>query len=141
MEFFQWDDRYLIDIRALDSHHKQLVMLLNKSYRESLDESTSGDSDLALLELLDYAAFHLKYEAQMIVTSDRSISEKRLKDISTFRSKMLKIQNYYFKPDRSNSSKMLAFMNRWVANHISEAKTFYSDYLTGPGSVGEGDGI
>jgi hemerythrin len=129
MQVFQWNDNYLIGISKLDSHHKQLVKLLNKSYGELLNESATGDSDLALIEFLDYAAFHLKYETQMIVTSGHAISEKHLKDINGFRRKVLKIQNYYFKPDRSNSSKILAFMNRWVTNHVTEAKTFFTDYL------------
>jgi hemerythrin len=129
MQVFQWSDNYLIGIKVLDSHHKQLVYLLNKSYGEALSETPTGSSDVTLVELMDYAAFHLKYEAQMIVSSGRPISGDHVKDINSFRRKMLKIQNYYFKPDRNSSSKVLHFMNRWVTNHLTEAKTFYADGL------------
>ena len=125
MKPFEWDDDYLIDISGLDSHHKQLVNLLNKAYCESLNESTVGDLDLTLVELLDYAAFHLEYEALMIVTSAHSISEKHLNDKNRYQSKILRIQNYYFHPDRNSAPKILTFMNRWITNHITEAKTFF----------------
>ena len=129
MQIFEWNDDYLIDITGLDSHHRQLVNLLNKSYRDYLSGASSEESDMALVELLDYAAFHLKYEAKMIVISDHAISERYLQDINSFRRKILKIQNYYFKPNMDNSQKILSFMNRWITNHITGAKSFFSDYL------------
>lgn len=131
MQIFQWTDDYLIDINRLDTHHRQLVHLLNKLHDDYSSGASDEESGLTLVELLDYAAFHLNYEAKMIVVSDRAISEKYVKDINLFRGKMLKIQNYYFKSDRDNSRKMLSFMNRWIANHITGAKAFFSNFAAG----------
>jgi len=128
---FEWQEDYLIDIDRLDTQHRQLVSLLNKSYHDFLIGTSTEESDVVLVELLDYAAYHLNYEANMIVVSDRAISEKYLKDINLFRRKILKIQNYYFKSNRDNSRKMLSFMNRWITNHITEAKSFFADFVAG----------
>jgi len=135
---FEWHDDYLIDIDRLDTHHRQLAHLLNKSYHDYSGGAPAEERDVTLVELLDFAAYHLNYEAKMIVLSEHALSEKYVKDINLFRRKVLKIQNYYLQ--RANSQKMLSFMNRWITNHITGAKAFFVDFVAGESPLGSGHG-
>jgi hemerythrin len=122
MELLEWTDEYLTGIRELDSQHKQLIFLLNKAH-QYLTSDSGGDAELTLVELMDYATFHLKYEVKWLSKSGLTASEKHQRVIEHLRKKVLKIQNYYFRSDKASSQKILSFMNRWIANHIADAKT------------------
>jgi len=122
MEIVEWTDEYLTGTRELDSQHKQLIYLLNKAYRELSSDSETGDADLILVELMDYATFHLKYEVKCLDKAGLTASDKHQKVIEHIRKKVLKIQNYYFRSDKASSQKILSFMNRWIINHLADAK-------------------
>jgi len=122
MEIVEWTDEYLTGTRELDSQHKQLIHLLNKAYRDLSADSGTGDVDLILVELMDYATFHLKYEVKWLDKAGLTASDKHQKVIEHLRKKVLKIQNYYFKSDKASSQKILSFMNRWIINHLADAK-------------------
>jgi hemerythrin len=122
MEIVEWTDEYLTGTRELDSQHKQLIHLLNKAYHHLSADSGTGDADLILVELMDYATFHLKYEVKWLDKAGLTASDKHQKVIEHIRKKVLKIQNYYFRSDKASSQKILSFMNRWIINHLADAK-------------------
>jgi hemerythrin len=122
MEILEWTDEYLTGTRELDAQHKQLIYLLNKAYRDLSADSGTGDADLVLVELMDYATFHLKYEVKWLDKAGLTASDKHQRVIENLRKKVLKIQNYYFRTDKASSQKILSFMNRWILNHLADAK-------------------
>jgi hemerythrin len=122
MEILEWTDEYLTGTRELDSQHKQLIYLLNKAHRDLSADSGTGDADLILVELMDYATFHLKYEVKWLDKAGLTASDKHQRVIEHLRKKVLKIQNYYFRSDKASSQKILSFMNRWILNHLADAK-------------------
>jgi hemerythrin len=122
MQIVEWTDEYLTGSRELDAQHKQLIYLLNKAYRNLSADSATGDTDLILVELMDYATFHLKYEVRWLDKAGLTDSDKHQKVLDHLRKKVLKIQNYYFRSDKASSQKILSFMNRWITNHLADAK-------------------
>jgi hemerythrin len=122
MEILEWTDEYLTGTRELDSQHKQLIYLLNKAYQHLNVDAETTDADLILVELMDYATFHLKYEVKWLDKAGFSASDKHQRIIEHLRDKVLKIQNYYFRSDKASSQKILSFMNRWILNHLADAK-------------------
>jgi len=123
MEILEWTDEYLTGTRELDAQHKQLIYLLNRAYHDLSADSGTGDADLVLVELMDYATFHLKYEVKWLDKAGLTASDKHQRVIENLRKKVLKIQNYYFRTDKASSQKILSFMNRWILNHLADAKT------------------
>jgi hemerythrin len=126
MTALEWDYQYSIGVRELDNQHKQLISLLNQSYNELIAGSSTGDRDLMLVELMDYAAFHLKYEAKWLEKSEHIFLRKHQKSTENLRNKVIRIQNYYFRSGKLDSDRILSFMKRWIANHITEAKVSFS---------------
>ena len=131
MAALEWNYEYSIGVRELDNQHKQLIHLLNQSHYGKIADASIADHDITLIELMDYAAFHLKYEAQWLVKNGHAALCEGHKGNENLRKKVIRIQNYYFKAGKLDSERILSFMKRWIVNHIAEAKVSFYDLASG----------
>jgi hemerythrin len=137
MKVLEWDDCYSIGVRELDFQHRQMVSLLNTSHDQFTSNATAEDQELTLVELVDYATYHINFERRWLKVSPTLDYIQRQYSADQLLHKVIKIHNYHYKRDKNCSLKILTFMSRWITKHIHNAKTSFADDTYAPLSTNE----
>jgi len=127
MEVIEWDDSYSTGIRELDFQHRQMISLLNTAHDHLISDTPAEDLELTLVELVDYATYHINCEIRWLkVSPSIDFIQSQYSD-DNLSHKIIKIHNYYYKRYGNCSIKVLTFMNRWTKQHIHNAKASVAD--------------
>ncbi|GFO67372.1 bacteriohemerythrin [Geomonas limicola] len=118
MQHVEWKEEYLLAMSQLDNQHRRLVELLQEAYRLNEEDAAAPESNLSLLELIDFAAFHLGYEASWLDRNGYEVPAAQRRGAEHLKRQILRIQNHYFKGGQDRTEKILSFMTRWLANHL-----------------------
>jgi len=118
MEQVEWKEEYLLAMSQLDNQHRRLVELLQEAFRLQEEDAGAPESNLSLLELIDYAVFHLEYEASWLERNGYEAPAAQRRGAEQLKGKILRIQNHYFKLGQDHAMKILSFMTRWLAHHL-----------------------
>jgi hemerythrin len=137
MKVLEWDDSYSIGVRELDFQHRQMVSLLNTAHDQLTSDTPAEDLELTLVELVDYATYHMNCERRWLKVSPAIDYIQSQYSDDQLRHKVIKIHNYYYKRGQNCSLKILTFMNRWITKHIKKAIPSLADNTRIPLSSGE----
>lgn len=118
MQQVQWKEEYLLAMSQLDNQHRRLVELLQEAYLLHEEDAAAPETNLSLLELVDFAAFHLEYEASWLERHGYQVPAPQRRGADHLKRRILRIQNHYFKHGEDHSPKILSFMTRWLAKHL-----------------------
>ena len=64
--FIEWNDEYSTRIDEIDSHHRKLIELLNRSYLLIMQEAERNELSQLLDDLIDYAKYHFAAEENIM---------------------------------------------------------------------------
>jgi hemerythrin-like metal-binding protein len=126
-----WNSDLAIAAVKINHQHQQLVALLNKSLADFSANPESEECTLDIAELMEYASFHLKEELLWLEQFQGFSNDHRQKEIERLRSRLVRVQNHYFKGGKLDAERILAFMQRWIAHRETEVDTLSTALIYG----------
>ena len=139
MAFMTWsDEKYSVNIKHLDGHHKRLFDLTNTLH----DAMSRGEGRNVLSkifsELVDYTVYHFRAEEELFqkyaypdYLRHKKLHEALTKQVLEFKSR--------FDTDKSSGSLLaietLSFLRNWLINHIQKEDKKYGPFLNAKGVI------
>ena len=119
MGLISWGDEYSVNVKAIDSQHKNLIDIINKLHF-SLQK---GESKLVLgeifLDLKEYADKHFKYEEHLLEKYDISSKESHAKEHNELLDKVYELNNDFVEQNNYLIGvEVIMFLKNWLINHI-----------------------
>ncbi|SFD00287.1 bacteriohemerythrin [Clostridium uliginosum] len=117
-----WSDRYSIDVELIDTQHKKLFEILDRSYDLLLNKFQLDKYDKIieiLTELKDYTVYHFKCEEeyQLSIGYTKFLSHKIIHD--GFIKRLEEVNLSEIDQDQDEYLKeLLDFVQKWIVEHI-----------------------
>ncbi|MBI9101541.1 MAG: bacteriohemerythrin [Spirochaetales bacterium] len=130
-QFVEWTPALSVKIEAFDSHHQELIRLINKLYQSM--ESGEGDDLLqkVLQELIEYTDYHFAAEEAVFKKYDYPDTAEHIQMHQSLLSKARSLNKDLSTGKSVLSNEVLDFLQDWVMNHILQADSRYSNFLEG----------
>lgn len=127
-EKIPWDEKYRIGIRAIDSQHKKLFMIVNKLY-DLEDESAAKDEIRSILyDFRDYMQTHFDEEEEFM----RSINYDKLEEHKKLHQNLIEILASIIKTPANLGiikSKMRVISKRALITHVLKEDIKIKDFI------------
>jgi hemerythrin-like metal-binding protein len=130
MPFFEWSDRYLVNIPEIDTDHRNLFALANRIH-EHIEKGAGQTAILrALGHLVDYVEGHFHREERLMERAaypDLAAHKKTHRMLEQIVHSMYRI--YRHEPDAVDPDKLLEFMRDWLQSHILKSDLQYGPWI------------
>jgi hemerythrin len=117
MNFINWDKSLSVKVKEIDTQHKELIKLINKTHK--LAKKTQNDSELTPLvdEMIEFARIHFSTEERYFDKYHYPDAEKHKKEHLKLLLKVLKFKD---KLDAKQPilEDFLQFLKDWLEDHL-----------------------
>jgi len=127
MSAFEWDDSFLVGVRQVDQHNKNLLKLFGELYRGLIEQSDTQRSKLQFEELSDYIVYHFACEEIWMGRTEYTLTIEHREGHKQIKQMLVNIYKTYQHGDISVAEMLLALMNSVVA-HIKQSDTTYGHF-------------
>jgi len=129
--FLEWNDIYSVNIKEIDSQHKNLFSLINKVQFSDKDKpNTKEEINKILDEMNDYAIYHFDTEEKYFKQFNYPKEEEHNGRHREYRDLVKKItEELNTKSIEENISEISNFLKKWWLGHIQNEDMQYSDFL------------
>ncbi len=127
----QWNDSWRIGNSSIDYDHQMLVNITNQLWDLKQNPRTkNADIGRILAQLVDYVKRHFEREEAIFTKSD--YPEKR-EHIAMHRELTKVVEDiaivFSREPDLLNFDEIMAFLKRWLLDHIAKHDMGYREYI------------
>jgi len=134
MPFIHWTESLSVGIVSIDEQHKQLVAIIN-----DLDESmrnNEADSKMAEIfkRLINYTKEHFAYEENLFDSYGYQGSPAHKAQHEALIDTINSLQQKLNHGDARISVEMMAFLKRWLTDHILKTDMEYAEFLVEKGA-------
>ena len=137
MDFWQWDDKYLTNVRVMDEDHQKLVTLFNRLYHRVLEcEDMHAENALtreALLELMAYGRSHFEREEDLMRQYEYPDYQEHREAHDGFRARIAELSGQYERGEVALSFPLFVFLKEWIEEHVLRLDQRYGAFLNGKG--------
>ena len=118
MERIDWRNEFSVGVEEIDAQHKKLIGLIN-DLAEARDAGKAPDriSDI-LSRLVNYVANHFGTEEGYMVRFNYAELGPHRQEHRTFIRKIQEFRKGYLEDRETLSEELIAFLTRWLENHI-----------------------
>jgi len=131
MPLITWNDNYSVYNEALDSHHKELVSILNRLYEECLDVDSQNCVGPKLDELLAYADYHFKAEVEYMRRIEYFEVDAHIEMHNGFAYKIEEMKRIPCADQLELTRELIVFIGKWLLQHVLEEDKKYALYAAG----------
>lgn len=129
MEFFKWDDKYLVGFQEVDNQHKIIFDILNQAYEAFMKNEHEQKLDEIINKLFDYTDYHFSTEEKYFKQHpDDSIGLHR-EQHKLFIDKINSFKEQYYRDKRGVYYLIIKFIKDWFVNHINATDRDYFNKL------------
>ena len=130
MPLFEWDDKYSVKNRTMDSHHQKIFDILNTIH----DATKEGRGELiieaTLNELYSYTRYHFDEEEKLMVQANYPQLEAQRQAHTAFMNRIAEFQDEVAKGNALFVvSNVAVTVKDWLKSHILTMDMQYEDYL------------
>ena len=131
---FAWSEKFSVEVKTLDEHHKKLFELMDKLNTALLERRGREVVGEVLQALLDYTVYHFSEEEKLleIAKADGIVAHKQL-----HRDFIDEIKKYKGKADQGMeafiTTTLSKTLNDWLVNHIGRVDKLYSESMHAAG--------
>jgi len=128
--FFEWSDKYLVNIPAIDADHRNLFALANSIHEHVENGAGHGAVLQALGQLLSYVYKHFDREERLmekVAYPDIAGHKKTHRMLEQIVQSMHRI--YMTDPDAVDPQKVLEFLRDWLQGHIIKSDMQYEPWI------------
>jgi len=118
MALFKWYKRYSVNNEELDNHHKTLFGIFNRLYDNCLGNESAKCLNPIIEELVSYSSYHFSAEEQHMRNIGYKEIDKHIIEHRGFTQKTLNLQQVSDKNDPDVTRELIAFLGKWLLNHV-----------------------
>jgi hemerythrin-like metal-binding protein len=129
MELFTWDNKYSVNNKELDNHHKRLFVIFNNLYKSCLAKDHKVTLGSIIEELSSYATYHFAAEEQYMKSIGYKDIGKHLAEHKFFADRITKQQYNKDLSDSVVSKETVLYLWNWLLNHVMTEDKKYAIHL------------
>ena len=133
MEHVDWDAAFSVGVLLIDTQHKRLVDLLNKSITAAHESDCSETLDSLLSGLIQYAGYHFKTEGDFMEKYGYPDTEEHTQEHQAFAEKMIAYKESDVDDKHTLAVTINLFLKDWLINHIAGSDMALGEYLNSQG--------
>lgn len=133
MALFEWSDKYSVNIKEIDSQHKNLVDLLNSLHDSMKVGKGSEVLGKTLTELIQYVGTHFDAEEKLLRTHGYPEYNSHKAEHTKLTQKVIGFQKDFQQGLPVITVELLGFLKDWLQNHILGIDKKYSQFLNSKG--------
>ena len=118
MEHIEWDDKYSVGVRIIDSQHEKLFKLINTAVDNVNARVDSESISEILSELVDYSMVHFSTEEGYMREIGYDGIDFHKKEHKQFKIKVGNLCVETLKKSDFVPEDILEFLSGWLVNHI-----------------------
>lgn len=133
MSLFAWNAKYSVNIKEIDDQHKKLIGMvgqLNDAMRQGKGKEIL---DRLLQDLVQYTRTHFAAEERVMKAHGYPEFEDHKAKHDKMTQKVLEVQRGYREGKLSITIELMAFLEKWVDQHIMVTDRKYAPFLNGKG--------
>lgn len=134
MSFFNWDEKYSVGIRELDTQHKQLFSILNELYEAMQDGSNKTKLAKIINELASYTKIHFSTEEKYMEKYNYAGLASQKREHENFVAKVEAFKQDFEAGKLALSLNIASFVKDWLSSHILGSDKNYGPFLTSKGA-------
>ena len=129
MDAIKWEDRYNIQIPAIDAQHKRLVELVN--HLIAIQDRVTTDDEMARIlgAMTSYLGEHFDTEEQMMIDHDYPAFASHREEHQDFVTRTAYYIATYQKSGALLKKDLLYFLRTWLVDHISKTDAAFGAFL------------
>lgn len=130
----QWNEKMSVGVSMFDTEHKKLIDLVNELH-DGIQAGKAPDSLAKVLAgLITYTATHFKHEEEFFAKTGYPASADHKKEHNDLTKQVLDIQAKVAAGATGMLSlEVLAFLKKWLINHIQGSDKKYGPHLNAKG--------
>jgi len=128
MPLITWNDNYSVNNEELDSHHKELFLILNRLYVECLDVDNENCVGPKLDELLAYADYHFKAEVEYMRRIEYFEVDGHIDMHNGFVYRLEEMKRIPHVSQLELTKELIVFIGKWLLHHVLEEDRKYAAY-------------
>ncbi len=128
-DIMPWSPRLEISIDIIDTHHKELVRLINLLHKAMRLQKGAGEVGGILKELADYTVFHFGFEEEQFEKHGYPQIEAHKKLHKDLVGQVLSFQKDFQDGKTAVSMDLMDFLINWLKTHILKEDAAYVPFL------------
>jgi hemerythrin len=124
---FQWDDKYSVGIRTIDSQHKELFRHLNELLEAMKQGEASDVITPIILEVEKYAVLHFQKEEFFFQRFSFQGAAEHIQEHQNFRKRVVELKEDLKSGKIKITFELLNFLKDWIDHHILVVDKQYSE--------------
>lgn len=132
MAFFNWEDKYSVGVRELDSQHKQLINILNELY-DAMQTASNDRMGKIINELASYTRIHFSAEEKYLEKYNYAALASQKKEHEQFIAKVEAFKQDFTAGKLTLSLNVASFVKDWLSHHILGSDKQYGPFLNSKG--------
>jgi hemerythrin-like metal-binding protein len=133
MAFFNWNAKYSVGIKEIDSHHMQLVEMLNHLYDAMLQGKGNQEIQQVIDDLINYTSFHFSYEEKLFKQYGYPDAAAHHNEHEALKAKVIEYKEKIQKGQAGTTIMVANFLKDWLTNHILGSDQKYAPFLKSKG--------
>lgn len=128
-DLFKWEDRFRLDVRAMDADHKVLIGLMNTLHAKYEAKAPASEQEGAFKALTEFTVKHFTAEEAYMASvkfpgldSHKVIHKNLLQKMADFAAQFGKTRAY--------PAELFHFLKTWLAAHIVGIDTKYAAHAS-----------
>ena len=130
MALIRWDEKYSVNIVAIDTEHKRLVELINKLHDSMRDRKTDQVLGTIVSELVQYTKTHFATEENFLSKNGYPKLNDHKKEHKDFIQKISDFEDGFKNGKLMLSMEIISFLKDWLIKHIQGSDKEYGDYFS-----------
>jgi hemerythrin len=118
---FEWEDRYAIDVPAIDAQHKKMFAIATELHAALVAGRARALCERILYRLVKYTLVHFQYEEHVMRTAGFPGSDAHKKLHDDFIAQVDGFVRDYKEGRRVISLQLLHAVSEWLVDHIAGA--------------------
>jgi hemerythrin-like metal-binding protein len=133
MDTIKWEERYNIQVPAIDAQHKRLVELVN--HLIVIQDQKTSDDDMARIlgAMTSYLGEHFDTEEQMMIDHDYPARGSHREEHQAFVTRTAYYIAIYQKSGELPTKDLLHFLRTWLVDHIGKTDAAFGAFLRADG--------
>lgn len=128
-DLFPWTSSLQLSIEEIDTHHKELVRLINQLHKAMRMQKGASRLESILNDLLDYTVFHFGFEEELFARFGYPEKENHKEIHKNLIAKIKSFKDDFQHGKSTVSLDLMDFLKDWLKDHILKTDKKYVPFL------------
>jgi hemerythrin len=128
MTLIDWDPSFSVNISQFDSHHKDLIRLLNEAHENFVAKARQEATRIVIDRLVDYAQYHFSAEEKWMKIQNYPELIWHTAEHNAFWRQIFDFQADYNNGEKQLSAEVLTYLRDWFENHVLTSDADYGRF-------------